>query len=339
MSSCKDLKGSAARSVVLGIRLVGATAANREAIAEQVLGSSAVQEALKTTFFSHAAQLTDAKLRGVALDGAAAKSFLKPLQKSASPKALSALKAQQEFKAARSGLAQLKCSFQKTPVGVFVDDNKTWLIIIGAVVGAAGTVAMYRMKSGDVPAYGLATLLNNTADKIELGSATLGVKDIEFKPSDRSAKGKLTLDLSKLHSVKIKQKLEMAATVKAGSLKELTVSESVVVPLAPSLQLAGKSTVGLRENTLAFDTALVVTKSMDGGMKISVSAYNKGQLGQAHTYGVKAELAAPVNTAPVFGHGARGRVGASAQIENRRQPDSAGRSTQGSLFLGFMTSF
>lgn len=62
MGECRDLKGSAVRSVVLGIRLTNATVLNRDKIAEEVLKSEKVKKAIHEAFRKQAGALTKASL-------------------------------------------------------------------------------------------------------------------------------------------------------------------------------------------------------------------------------------------------------------------------------------
>lgn len=337
MGQCRDLKGSAVKSVVLGIKLVGASAASREQIAEEVLADKKVQKALHDTFKKEVATITEARLTGASLDAAMAKQFIKPIQKAATPLAINQIKKQAEYTEFRSGLTNLKCAFDSTPMGVFIDEQKTWLIIAGVVIGAAGVVGMYKFKSGDIPAKGLALLTNNLADTVELGSFKLGLSGIDLEPSTRSGKGKLKLEIGKLKSVKVKQTLELSAAVKAGSLTEVMANETVVVPLAPSIQMKAQAAAGIKDNQLAYKMALTMKHNPGGGMTLGLSAYSEGS-GSTYKHGVKATAGKTLDTSRILGPQSRTTLGATGKVETSRSAGS-GYQTSGLLTVGLTATF
>jgi hypothetical protein len=338
MGVCRDLKGSAVRSVVLGIRLTAATIANRDEIANKVLADPEVRKALHDAFRKEAGLLTENSLAGKALDGAAAKRFLLPIRGAAGPAAVTEVKKQPEFHEARQGLQKLKCAFDATPVGIFVNDNKTWLIIVGIVMGAGGAAAMYRARSGDVPAKGMTMLTNMLAEKIEVGEVTFSLKGVEFKPSARDVKGKIGVEMGDLKSVKLKQNLEIAAVVKAGSLQELMLSDTLVVPLADATKLSAKAAVGMKDSQPAYEMALTVKQAPNKGLVLDVTAYYKG-LGPSQTLGAAASAGYRINTSRILGPQSHTTLGATGKVEATRPGAALPFETSGSMTVGLTATF
>lgn len=335
MGECRDLKGSAVRSVVLGIRLANATLHNREKIAEETLKSEKVQKAIHEAFRKQAGSLVKASLSGQTLDGAAARSFIGPIGEAARPKALKEVQQQKAYRDAATGLRTLKCSFDSTPVGVFVDKNKTWLIIAGVVVGAGSAVAMYRTRSGDVPAKAMAAITELAAKKIEVGNVTFDVKGLEFVPSKEDAKGTVGVTMGPLEAVHTR--FELSAAVKGGKLEELSVSDSLVVPLTDHTKLTAKASVGLRDNSPTYDMALVV-KRKHNGFTLDVTAYAAG-VGPELTVGAKASAGYQLDTARILGTGSRTTLGATGSLQAKRANGSAPFGSSAAVNVGLTATF
>ena len=211
MGKCRDLKGSAVRSVVLGIRLANASVRNRDSIAKDVLETKKVKDAIHKAFREQAGTLIKTSLSGETLDGAAARALLGPIAKAANPEAMKRVKMQKEYKEAAAGLRELKCSFDATPVGVFVNENKTWLIIAGVVVGAGSAAAMYWARSGDVPAKAMAMITELAAKEIEIGNVTFDVTGVNFVPSKGDVAGTVGATMGPLKAVHTRFQLSSAA--------------------------------------------------------------------------------------------------------------------------------
>jgi len=338
MGECRNLRGSTTRSVVLGIRLAGATVLNRDEIAEKALNDEKVQKALHEAFRDQARAMTEASLSGKALDGPAAKAFMKPMQKAAVPAILNQVKKQKEYTEAARGLNELKCEFNATPVGVFVDENKTWLIISGVVLSAGGIVAMYHAKSGDVPAKGLAMVTNLAANKIEIGDVTFGVAGVEFKPSTQSFQGTASVAIGDLKVAKVKSKFELKAVVKAGNLQELVATDTVIVPLADNTGLNAKASVGVKENQPTYEMALTVKHNPASGLTLDVTAFMKG-LGPAQTIGGKATAGYQLNTSRVLGPQSRTTLGATGSVQATRPGVMSQFQPEGALTIGLTATF
>jgi len=54
-----------------------------------------------------------------------------------------------EYRKVKHSVKQLQCSFNNSPVGVFIDKNKGWLIIIASGLAVGAATAMYVFREGD----------------------------------------------------------------------------------------------------------------------------------------------------------------------------------------------
>ncbi len=312
-NTCKDVPGSAVQSVMLLIRLGEATVANREELARQVLSSEKVRKAIHEAFRDQAGKMASASLTGTSMGADTATALLKPIGKAAAPAAEKAVKSQEEYKKLERGLKELKCAWDASPVGVFVDKNQTWLIIVGALAAVGGAAVMYKTKTGDLPAKGMA-LLTEKIVKREIGSVTLDAKGMTFVPSKREIGGTLGIEIKSAEAVKTR--FEVKSVVEGKTLKELTFTESFVVPVDEHTKFKASAGVGTKDDKALYNVALGVTHSRNG-LDLSVAAYMKG-LGNEQTYGSKAGVGYGTGTDRIFGKGSRLSVGASAGVEATR---------------------
>lgn len=97
------------------------------------------------------------------------------------------IKDSSDFKKLEGKLKQLEQSVKKSPVGVWVDENSTILIVSAVAIGVGGGAWMYHAKAGDMPAKYLADIATTLGNKhvIKLGSLSLGAGDVKFVPSRR----------------------------------------------------------------------------------------------------------------------------------------------------------
>jgi hypothetical protein len=334
--SCSDLNGSLVRSVALIIKLGESTVANRDQLVEKILKDDKVRLALHEAFRAQALKLITDELAGKATSSAAqATTFVTAVGKASSPAAESAVKSQDKFKSAEQGLRELKCAFDKTPVGVFVDRNKGWLIFAGVIVAAGGAVLMYKTKTGDVPAAGLAKLGELTTKKIEIGKVTIGTSGLVFVPSKSQIGGGVSISLKDLDAVKTT--FEIKTVVDAGTLKELTLSDTISVPLATGMTLSGKAGVGVKDAVPTYDLTLGV-KYGQSGLALDVSAYVKGA-GASQTIGASARAGYVTPLDSTFGKGSYLTAGAQGKIEGKRPDSSSSFQPEGTVTVGLGVTF
>lgn len=185
---CSALSHAVNRTIGLGIDLVGVTVKDAPQILERVLKDPKVAKALAEALKKAGQDLMAEQSRGQALTldqslsklGSAAGGVLsKPSEQE--------VRRQREFQRLETSLRELSCAFESSPVGVFVNENKTLLIIVGSVAAIAGGVAMYYTKAGDAPAQALGLLPK--LDIVKIGGVTLSASNINFTPSERKVSG------------------------------------------------------------------------------------------------------------------------------------------------------
>ncbi len=229
---CSKFGPTALKTVVLGIDLVGWSAANSHRLIEKVLENEKVQKQLAAELKKAGEALMKEQAGGKPVTLSSSLGKLGSATGGVLQKPLTnEVKKSAEYKKLETSLTQVKCAFDKTPVGAFVNKNKTLLIIVGSVAASGGGVAMYRAKAGDVPASALKLLPELSI--VTIGAVDLSVKNLQFKPSDRTvgadvkATGKW---------ITVKANLEIGATFANDSLKRVAGKGSLILTLNPSWQ-------------------------------------------------------------------------------------------------------
>jgi hypothetical protein len=186
---CPSFDAAASRTVALGIDLLESTVGNSPQLLKSVVEDPKVKEAIAKALMQEGQKLMDEQRQGKSESVGSTMSRLGTAaitggKAPAASKAANELKKTPEYRRLETGLKELKCSFDQTPVGVFVDENKTLLVVVAAVAAIGGGVAMYYTKAGDVPAKGYEAVFANLSP-IKIGAVSLQAKKLEFKPSER----------------------------------------------------------------------------------------------------------------------------------------------------------
>lgn len=185
---CPSFDRAGHRVVALGIDLAGVTIRDSQHILERVLAKPEVQDALAAALRQAGQDMMNQQILGqpLTLDqslsrlGTAGGGVLRAPTESE-------VRRQREFQRLEQGLRELRCAFDHSPVGVFVNDNKTLLIIVGSVAAIAGGVAMYHTRAGDAPAELLSLLPR--LDVLKIGGVTFSAGNVRFTPSERRVSG------------------------------------------------------------------------------------------------------------------------------------------------------
>ncbi len=82
-------------------------------------------------------------------------------------------------------LRRLEQAFRCSPMGVFIDENSTWLYIVATGLALGGAVALYVTRSGDPVASFSTDMAARALRSIRLGSLTVGTGGLRFVPSER----------------------------------------------------------------------------------------------------------------------------------------------------------
>ncbi len=236
-NACNDLPSSLHESVVLLFDLAGYTVQNGPSLVENVLEDKKFQEEIKKALDKEALALVkkqqaDPTVRATSEDGT---KFLKAAGSAALDAGADSMKRQIERSSAylklEQSLRDLQCSFKKSPVGVWVDENKTLLIVIASGLALGGATAMYITRTGDLPAGWAADLAEKKLKSFHLGKITLGVEKFDFKPSDRELGAKVYADTSKWKGFP-NVKFSISAAAKDDKLTSFGVAGEVTVPIA-----------------------------------------------------------------------------------------------------------
>ena len=220
------------RTFAIGIDLIGWSAANSPQVLARVLENEKIQKKLADELKRAGEELMKQQRGGkpLSLDttmgklGSTAGEVLKkPLVRE--------VKNSAKYKKLQASLNQTKCAFDHTPVGVFVNENKTLLIVVGSVAAIGGGVAMYRAKAGDVPAKAYSLLPLLTPRKI--GAVDLTLKDLKLVPSKRE----VSADVSASGKWKnVQANLELGATFANDALTRAAGKGSLILTFSPEWQ-------------------------------------------------------------------------------------------------------
>lgn len=188
-AQCSDFGTAATRTVTLAFRLVGDTATNIGSLLEDRRLQEAIAGALRTeaeTIMREQNALASGQAEASPVGGGdAAMRLLGAVAGSEAVRNRARLRLENSapYRRLSRSLNEFQCAFDQTPVGVFVNDNQTWLIVTGAVGAIAASAAMYYFESGDLPAQAV-NLLDDTT-LIKLGRIELGTGNVSFTPSER----------------------------------------------------------------------------------------------------------------------------------------------------------
>lgn len=152
------LDGEFERVVVGAFELAGDVVKDGPQLADAVLNSKAVQEkiqgwivdeAMKGAKEGNAQSVGSVFISGDPAD--AAKRLLDAVQGEAKDELLKQIKKMPAFKRLDGRIDKLGEAFKATPTGVFLEKNKTWLIIVGVLASIGGMAVLYVKRTGDGP--------------------------------------------------------------------------------------------------------------------------------------------------------------------------------------------
>lgn len=293
---CSKFGPTAHKTVALAIDLVGWSAANSHRLVERVLEDKKVQEELAAELKKVGEELMKEQTAGKSLSigstvgkiGATAGGVLKK-------PVTDQVKQSPEYKKMDSSLTQMKCAFDNTPVGAFVNENKTLLIVIGSVAAIGGGVAMYYTKAGDTPAKGL-KLLPTLLPTFSIGAIDLSVKNFKFKPSER----KIATDvMAKGKWNGVKANLQLGATFANDAIVRASGKGNLVLTFKPGWQASATGAFSWsRENAemrtmIQGSAALGVRRKLSNNANLNLQLFgsyadtSKGITGQG---GIKSDL-------------------------------------------------
>ena len=196
---------------------------------------------------------------------------------------------------------QLQCSFQNTPMGVWVSENKKWLVVVGTVaaVGAAlcGAAIMYRYREGD----GFAKLAVKTIPEFEakiLGTIILKASVTNFTPTEHKVGVKLGGEV-KWNKVKVSLDISGIAVEKS---VDLGAKVKVVIPIDKKTTVIGSA--GAKTTKLSLG-GQVAPSEID--MQLNLTVKHEGN-GFAVQLGAMMGMKSQANASPDVSYGITGTL-------------------------------
>jgi hypothetical protein len=185
---------AAGKTVVLAFDLAGSQISNLPDELGKALQRSDVQSAIQLALSKFA--LAKQKSGTTAVSDKEAQQLLDDLVKKAggklSDEMLEQLKKTPEYKRLEASLESLEKAVKHTPMGAWLDKNKTTLYIVGAGLAIGGAAALYITKTGGpVINFPLSKLSGQSVQIFKIGGFTLNGKLLSFKPETREIGGGL----------------------------------------------------------------------------------------------------------------------------------------------------
>jgi len=184
MGECLDVPQVAGETLILGIDLIGFNSGNIQE-AGRLKRKKDAEKAIQKAVDKANKDITKDFLKGKTTTPDAAEQKVKDVGKAAG----SAMSEHAQHKFTEG----LSCAWRRSPLGVWVDENE-WVmyivvpVLVGGVAGGAGY--MYYARVGDKPAGMLTSFVEPHLKFKPIGSLTLGLQDLEFKPSERKIEAK-----------------------------------------------------------------------------------------------------------------------------------------------------
>jgi hypothetical protein len=256
---------------VLAFELVDAETANLPDRVARALGSEDVQKAIQKALQDFA----DAKLNATpttvdvkdAMD--LAKSVASSGGKAVADNVVEQIKKTNHFKDLDQSIKRLTAQLGQTPVGVWVDENKKWLYIVGVGAVIGGAAAMYATRKGDEFTKLLLPQLNNQSLSFKaLGtlSGKVGLTSLTFTPSERLIEAKTFVEV-KWQSIEVRVNF---AVTRSDKTVTASVDGHVVVPVTKGVSILGGGAGNTANNTWNLHVGIRV--DLSGDLKLNLFA-------------------------------------------------------------------
>lgn len=274
-NSCTELPGSAVETFVLAIDLVGYELKHGPEQVLRALESPAVRKAIEAALEKRAGTLQKQVLTGSPLDAqqglAEIKSvFTGEVFDAATPEIKKSLEQTQAYRHVMSSVQNLKCKFEESPIGFFIDEPESILLIVTTGVLLGGAAAIYVAATGDKDTLaGLAGKIASKALHVEvLGKIDLGIKDVVLKPSTSQYDAKLFANTSSWKAV---PKTEFSVTVRTKDEKVAAIDIGVETEKAIAKGWTGNVAAGYDLTAKKYRFSLGI-KGEDQGFTVQVKA-------------------------------------------------------------------
>ena len=245
MSNTDDILSTSGETIVLVFKLVADEVTDLPSQVARALQTKDFQQAVKKALESEAQLLlknqplathvvvTDPKLAR-AMIGRIAEKALNPVKNDLIKQIENTDKAQK----IKSNVKNIGAQVKTSKLGVWIDQNKMVLYIVGAVTAIGGAAALYYFKSGDF----VGNFVKGKAKTINLGSIIIKGTLTQFQPSTRTVGAAIDAQAN-LKPVKVNLKI---AGLAIGDTGQMTTEGNIVLPVATGLTLntTGKYRLG-----------------------------------------------------------------------------------------------
>lgn len=249
MEKCGTLLDAVKDTLVLAFEFADKTLLNSPETIRKVLEDPKIQLAIKQAAQSEGRRLLEAQKGGKAVTNADGVKVLEAIGTAAKDAAIDSAKKQieesDEFKKLKKEVENLSCALKQSPIGVFVDKNKGWLIVVGVGLGLGGVTAMYMFRSGDWVA-GQATDLASKQLRFKvLGNVEFGASRLKFVPSSRQV-GTTLFASAKWERVSVR--LDLSVDFKNDQFQSTGGKVTTDFTVAKGLVLTGTGSAGYQVN-------------------------------------------------------------------------------------------
>lgn len=294
---CRSLVDSTSKLVVLAFDLAGAEVNRAPARIVEALRSKAVQDAIRKALETEANRLLNDQGTGATPEGKNGADLAKNLGQAAWKAITGDVRRQiEESPGMRQLTTEAKAvlnDFECSPVGVWVNEHRTLLIVVGAVLALGSGVAMYFAQAGDP----VAQFAEGQGSSFKLGSLEFSAKLTEFKPSTQTVGVSLGVKAN-WKPLQVEFKVAGKAVGADGSV---SVDGKVIVPLAPRLQAVAYGRIDLasmsnspetRHLTLAGPAGLAFGYRAYAGLELKDNGFTLGLLAMVDNHRLGGSLAA-----------------------------------------------
>lgn len=274
-----DVIHKASETIVLGIELVDAELNNLPERLVKGVQSKDVQDAINKALNEFAMTRLNRTPTTVSTDDAQAlaKMVAEAGGKALEQNVIEQIKKSSHYKALDQSIKDLTEDLKNAPMGVWLNENKTWLYIVGAGAVLGGATAMYVTRTGDALTSRLLPQLSGQSVSFKpIGTMKMevGISQITFTPSQRHIEAKTFM---KVEWQQIKAQVNLSAS---RSDKSVTAAAdgSILVPIKPGVDLTagGGYNSGKKDWSLSLGVKVDVVKGLQLGVFAGVG---KGGLG------------------------------------------------------------
>jgi hypothetical protein len=271
--TCSNLPGSAVRTIALAFDLAGYEVKNGPAQILRVLGTMSVQDAIRGALNEEAKAFLEMQRKGLPIGAGAAAAKLgegvgKAVLDAGGSEIKRIIQRSSAYQKLEQGARDLQCAYEKSVIGVWVDQHKGTLIVIASGVVLGAMTAMYLTNTGDTPADWAVQLAKDKIKTTILGKVEVGLKDIRFVPSKREVGFQLYADTSQWKQFK-ETKFSIAVRTKEDKLTSLKLGFDTRSSLGGGFY----QSLGLAADPIAGNYSLKLgVEGVTGGLRLKISA-------------------------------------------------------------------